>query len=121
MRSRNEQPPRTILLRALERGEDLDHHKAARLTGLSVRNAREYLKMMHTAGDCHIDRWASNRQGPKFPVYVEGRGEDAAKPDVKVEKALRRRGRRIVATRSIVELVGLKMSKLTKKRKGVEL
>ena len=102
MKPRLEQPAAVIIRRELEKqGATITHHAAAELTGINVRNAREYLNAMHEAGEIHIRRWARNAWGPFFPVYAAGEGDDAPRPDTRKLKAARRRARRIVQSGSI--------------------
>lgn len=67
--------------------------RAAELTGLNVRNARAHVHTLHATKQIHVLRWESNGPGPKYPVYAYGEYDDAPYPDVKRQKAYRRRAR----------------------------
>lgn len=107
MRSRNEQPPAVLIKRALaEVGATIDAAGAAKVAGIQVRNAREYLKLLHGKRQIHVARWGFNGQGPRFPIFADGDGVDAEKPDTARQKAARRRARRIVTQRDMRGLLG---------------
>ena len=110
MRPRVEQPILILLLRELDAGRTLDLHRAAELTGLSVRNIRPYLKLLHDAKKTHILRWAFSGRGPRYPVYAAGECDDTPYPDTRLEKARRRRARRVM-THGLSALIQMGVAK----------
>jgi hypothetical protein len=81
-----------ILLAALRRGEQHDHHRAARLLGLSVRNAREYIKLARKVEGVYVARWGRGKQGPTYPILAWSMHdrEDAARPDPRLRQRANR-------------------------------
>jgi hypothetical protein len=69
-----------VLKMALEESPDHAHSLAER-TGVSYRRVGNFLKDMHDAGRIHVTGWRKTaRNGPPFPIYAWGEGDDVRKP-----------------------------------------
>jgi hypothetical protein len=83
-----------LLMTALNSGQEIDVFTAAQVAYLSEKEARRYLYHLHTNKMIHIDHWNRGKNGPYFPVFVIGEGEDASRPRMSnAEKARRSRDR----------------------------
>jgi hypothetical protein len=73
-------PAYAVLKLALE--ESPDHAKSlAERTGVSYRRVGNFLKEMHDASRIHVTGWRKTaRNGPPFPIYAWGEGDDVRKP-----------------------------------------
>jgi hypothetical protein len=73
-------PAFAVLKAALEASSD--HAKGlAERTGVSYRRVGEFLKVMHDAGRIHVTGWRKTEvNGPPFPIYAWGEGDDVRKP-----------------------------------------
>lgn len=91
MRRRVESAEAQIILRTLESGKTVTFRSVAELLGITTKNAREHLKAIRD--QIHVVRWELNNRGPRIPVFAFGEGEDAPYPNVKEQRALRRRVR----------------------------
>jgi hypothetical protein len=91
-----------VLKLALE--ESPDHAKAlAERTGVSYRRVGNFLKEMHDAGRIHVTGWRkTERNGPPYPIYAWGEGDDVRKPK---PAAMRNRLRRKVIANPFAHLV----------------
>ena len=77
MRPRAEQPVPTLILQELSFGPSTQQ-ELAEITGISLRNIREYTKLLH--GEyIHIGGW-EQRTGPALPVWHLGVAEDKPRP-----------------------------------------
>lgn len=79
MRPRAEQPVVPLILRALER-DDLTIQELSAEIGVTARNLRHYLKLLHSDRLIHVDRWECHGFGPKAPVWGLGDFTDAPYP-----------------------------------------
>lgn len=69
-----------VLKLALEESPDHAHGLAER-TGVSYRRVGNFLKDMHDAGRIHVTGWRKTaRNGPPYPIYAWGEGDDVRKP-----------------------------------------
>lgn len=95
-------PAFAVLKQALE--VNPDHAKSlADRTGVSYRRVGEFLKVMHGEGRIHITGWRkTERNGPPFPIYAWGEGDDIRKPK---PAAMRNRLRRKSAANPFAQLV----------------
>jgi hypothetical protein len=83
-----------LLMAALNSGQEIDVFIAASVAFLSEKEARRYLYYLHGKKMIHIDHWNRGKNGPYFPVFVIGEGEDAPRPRMSnAEKARRSRDR----------------------------
>lgn len=83
-----------LLMAALNSGQEIDVFTAAQVAFLSEKEARRYLYHLHANKMIHIDHWNRGKNGPYFPVFVIGEGEDAQRPRMSnAEKARRSRDR----------------------------
>lgn len=83
-----------LLMIALNSGQEINVFTAARVAHLSEKEARRYLYYLHGKKMIHIDHWNRGKNGPYFPVFVIGEGEDALRPRMSnAEKARRSRDR----------------------------
>ena len=69
MRPRREQPIITLIMRELETGPSTAY-ELAHVTGIHVRNLREYLKLLHAEKKIHITSYEALRTGPAVPVWA---------------------------------------------------
>lgn len=70
-----------VLRDELKKGKHVTAFDAETMLNIDLRNAREYLKVLHVAGEAHITGWRRDaRVGPWTPIYAWGKGMDAAKP-----------------------------------------
>lgn len=76
-------------------GAQLTFHDVEARCFIDARNAREYLKLLHTSEEIRVISWRRDSpQGPWVAVYVWGPGEDAIKPHIQTT-AERKRKRRL--------------------------
>lgn len=71
------------IVAALKRLGPMSYKEVALASGLSantVKNA-QYMDSLCAQGRIHVCAWRRNRNGPMLPVYEEGPGVDAAKPE----------------------------------------
>lgn len=62
-------------------GKQLSFKEVAARCYLSEHAARRNLHALHVVGDVHVGAWVRRMaSGPWVPMYVAGRGRDAAKP-----------------------------------------
>jgi len=70
-----------VLKQALEQTPDHAKNLVLR-TGISRRHVTDFLKLMHSDGRTHITGWRKTaRNGPPFPIYAWGEGDDVPKPE----------------------------------------
>lgn len=70
----------SVLKMALESTPDHGKSLAGR-TGVSYRRVQDFLREMHAAARIHITGWRKTaRNGPPFPIYAWGEGDDVRKP-----------------------------------------
>lgn len=67
MRHRSEQPATTLILRDLAYGPATVHDLSA-VTGIHIRNVREYLKLLNQHGKIRIIGH-ERRTGPPLPIW----------------------------------------------------
>ncbi|HEX7911750.1 MAG TPA: hypothetical protein VF534_27165 [Paraburkholderia sp.] len=95
-------PAYAVLKLALEESPDGAKGLAER-TGVSYRRVGNFLKDMHDANRIHITGWRkTERNGPPFPIYAWGEGDDVRKPK---PAAMRNRLRRKAVANSFAHLV----------------
>lgn len=101
-------PAYAVLKIALE--ESPDHAKSlSERTGVSYRRVGDFLKEMHNAGRIHVTGWRkTERNGPPFPIYAWGDGDDVRKPQpAAMRNRLRRRDVPRAAINPFSQLVAL--------------
>lgn len=79
MRPRAEQPIVELIRRDLLTGPATAYDLADTL-GLTVRNTRPYLRMMHADKEIHVCDYERKPQGPPRKVYAFGNRPDAKQP-----------------------------------------
>lgn len=69
-----------LITRLLQYGEPISKVKLAELLGLSTRNLREHMKILHDIRFVHIADWVPNAAGEPTPRYWLGDAPDAPRP-----------------------------------------
>jgi hypothetical protein len=71
MRTRLETAEYILLRKSFESGEEFDVHRASSFLGITVRNARMYLNLLHSSKDICIVEYKKHNRGPALPVYAK--------------------------------------------------
>lgn len=69
MRRRSEQPALILIVRFLKEKRGLTSYQLAELLGITVRNVRPYMKILHAQKKVFIEGWKKKRNGPLIPIW----------------------------------------------------
>lgn len=77
MRQRKEQSNLVLIRRLFLPKAALTAYQVAEFVGLTVRNTRPYLKILHEGKEIYIVRYVKKLNGPAIPVYSVDTYKDA--------------------------------------------